>query len=431
VSAVPGFTLLVLEREALLWDEAGALLGRPGPDGPSLRAALPPRARVQLILAGPGLEVRCQETPALGRREQLEARRLMAGTAPAAHLLEPEPQAGGGHVLWLAAAGPDLAGWLCALRQTGARLARAVPWQRAFLGGPGCALHLVLFPGSAQLLVFRGRGLVCQRPLPLPGDARELGRLVAEELARLLPFIRHRHRGLAPGTLLATGASEPQARELACLGRDLGLEVVRGPELPAALLAGIERQGGLDLLPEAWRCTPLRRACRTAVRAAALALALALPGTQILLRRQEAALEREVRRAEAARETREALAREADAAARQRFGLLRVRRAEARQLRAAGQIERLGRRIFLGPGVELKRVEILQAPGEDLRHRFTVEGEASARQGLSTGALAAWYEHLAGHPGMALDPLGEVRVVDREQEPRQAVTRFKCGGLTP
>jgi len=90
------------------------------------------------------------------------------------------------------------------------------------------------------------------------------------------------------------------------------------------------------------------------------------------------------------------------------------------------QLEQLGVRLFQVPGgVDLRRVEITQVPGTDLRQRFTVEGGASTGRMFSLGALAAYYRHLETQPGLQLEPLKDVAVADGA---KAAQARFQLGG---
>jgi len=163
-------------------------------------------------------------------------------------------------------------------------------------------------------------------------------------------------------------------------------------------------------------------------------MALLGAGSKAALAHQERILRAEALRAEAAAEQRKAFEREGEEAARLRFGLLRVRWAEARQKQVVEQLEQLGLRLFKVPGgVELHRVDIRQTPGEELLQRFTVEGVALTRQGFSMGALTDYYNHLAAHPQVKMDPVKDVEVVDRTAKgPRErALTQFSFSGETP
>jgi hypothetical protein len=454
VSAHP-YTLRLLDHGARLLDGAGQLLAAlPEPDAAAaeaLRRLLPPRAPVQLILGGALLQ--CAEVPALAPRERRAvARRLAPGQdgLRAAQALDPDPLAEGGHVLWMAAhPRRDLDRWLELLTQARARPVSAVPWQRALLaagrpGEPG-ALYLTLEPGAAHLLFFRGRNLRFTRMFPPPeldprdpgaAGIRALDQLVAEELSLLLQFLQQKHRGWAPTALFGVGLPEAAEPAMAALGRSLGLAFSPlGPDLAAFLLEGAARErrrkGGLDLIPHELREARRRGLFRAVVRGAVAALVLLGGATEAFLRHHERVLLREAVKAEAAREQRRALAQAGEAAARLRFGLLRLRRAEDRQKRAVERLEQLGVRLLQVPrGLALQKVEVSQAPGDELANRFQVEGWARTGKAFSLGFLVAYYRHLAGFPGMKLAPLHRVMVQDR-QEGEPGTTRFHLEGTAP
>jgi hypothetical protein len=460
------FTLLVLDQGARLLDAAGEVLLELGPDGrgQALRAALPARAHVQLILAGSGLAVQCVESPFLDPREQAEVQRRMVRSIPgpeplnAGAALDPDPQAEGGHVLWLAShPRREMDDWLEVLAEAGARPVAALPWQRALLAASprdeAHALHLTLEPGAGRLLFFRGRSLRFTRVFPLPAaldqrpwgpDAtREFCRVAGEELALLLQFIQQKQRGVALTTLFTVGLGPGPGAEVAAMAQGLGLALESlGPELPAFLLAGAarerQRKGWLDLVPAEVREARRRRVLRTVVWASALGMALVGAGAKGFLIHGERQLRREAVRAEEALAHRREVMRQGEEAARLRFGLLRVRQAEARQRLATEQLERLGLSVFQVPdGVELQKVEISQVPGDRVQETFQLDGSARTQGGFSLGNLAQYYDHLAEHPGTKLDPLREVTVADQGAgdpagpAPAQAVTRFHLGGTAP
>lgn len=463
------FTLLVRDHDAHLWDDAGNLLAnldRQGPNGwavagEGLRAVLPAKAPVQLIFAGSRLNVLCQDSPRLNPREQAEVQQRLAGNSEnsepqnTAHALDADPQAEGGHVLWMASQPrSEMDELLDALKETGARPVFAMPWQRAFLGTAKqelpSAVYLTLAAGVGNLLFFRGRSLSYTRTFPVPPEmdpqalsdpeVEALCHLAQEELARHLQFIRQKHRGLALTNLFTVGLPEAHVPAMATMGQTLGLTAASlGPSLPAFLLAGAERErrrkGSLDLIPPETRAPAKQRMSRALVWTAGAGLVLIGLGAQALFFYFESALGREAVRAEAARDSRKVLTEAAAQASRQRFGLLRLRQAEQRQGRAMQQLEELGLRIFQVPaGVELQKVQISQAPGNALAHRFTADGVAITRQGFSMGTMADYFKHLTGHPGMRLDPLKEVTVMDSSEtglSPEHALTRFRLEGTAP
>jgi hypothetical protein len=459
-------TLLVQDQGAQLLDPDGQWLAQLDPVDPdlvpALRRRLPARASVQLVFATTHLTVRCQPAPRLSRRERaaVQQRLLREEESPeaqnSAQVLDPDPLAEGGHVLWLASQPRrELDLWLDALKKAGARAVFALPWPRAFLpetrsDRPG-SVYLTRVSGAGHLLCFRGRALTYLRVFPWPEgldpdtrsepDQLVLGSLVSAELSRLLQFIRQKHRDLVLATLDAVGL--PAVPALTRVAGSLGLELTPlEPDLAAFLKAGADRErrrkDGLDLIPEASRDSLDRRMARALVWTAAAGLILIGLGTRVWHGRHEASLEREAVRAEAARDRRRALAQEAEHAARQRFGLLRLRRAEQRQGQAVAQLERLGLGLFTVPsGVQLERLEILQLPGDAVRHRFTVAGAAVTRRGFSMGPLADYLLQLADYPGLDLEPLQEVVVTDRRSgeapgfRPEQALTRFQLRGTAP
>jgi len=461
------YTLLVLDQGARLLDGAGQLLLEL-PEGaaaaPALRQALPAKAAIQLIFASSRVTIRCLDTPVLTRREQADVQQRLARSAPvqddanAATALDPDPLADGGHVLWLARQPRrDMDLWLEILAQASAKPVAALPWQRALLAAgrqdTSHALYLTLEPGAGRLLFFRGRNLRFARIFPLPAAldqrpwnpeaTREFCRVAGEELGLLLQFIQQKQRGADLAKLFTVGLGPNPGPEVEAMTQGLGLTLESlGPDLPAFLLAGAgrerQRKGWLDLIPLEVREARRRRTLRTVVRVSAAAMILVGGGAKALLMRGEAALEREAVRAEAALAQRQEVIRQGDAAARLRFGLLRVRRAEARQKQATEQLEQLGLSLFQAPvGVELQKVEISQLPGDNLRQRFQLDGSARTLGGFSLGALAAYFRHLAGRPGMKLEPLRQVTVVDQSggEGPaparEQAVTRFHLGGTEP
>lgn len=434
-------TLLVTHPGARLFDGDGALMEELAGPG-DLRAELPPKAAVQVLLDHPQLNVSCHEVPRLSPREQREAQgRLAAVQADqeGAQALEVDPLAQGGHVLWLASQPRKvLEPWLEALTEAGARPLIAMPWQRAFLAAlpqdrPG-ALYLLLEPGAGRLLFFQGRSLRFLRAFPLPEPLEP--RPLAEELSRLRQFIQLKNRGIALRTLSVLGLPEALGAAMEEVARTLGLELELLAQAPTPfLLDGADRErhhkGALDLLPLAIREARRRRLFRALVWTAAGGLFLLTAGTKFFMAHHEAALAREAARAELARAEREVLAREGEEAARLRFPLLRLRWAENRQVKAAEAMEQLGLRLFQVPeGVTLEKVEVHQLPGGG--QRFVLEGSAVTRGGFSMGALAAYFNHLAAHPHLVLEPLREVAVVDRAaaegRKPERALTRFRLEG---
>jgi hypothetical protein len=449
------FTLVIADTVACLLDDRGkrlvSLPREPAQWGPRLQQHLPRGASVQLVLMGARVEVATQEVPALSRREAQEVTARLAGQSREprrlGQTLDGDPRAEGGHVLWTASVlRIDMDAWLKALDAAQARLLFAVPWQRALLMEAARpdepdTLILTLEPGAGRLLQFQGRALRCVRAFATP-VAREEGAalvaVVASELGRLLQFVRQRHRGTAPITLRVAGLPEALAPALTAMAQaqGLGLSPV-GSDLAVCLKAGADRErrrrGGLDLRPIEIREARQRRVYRRVVWSAASAiLCLGLAG-KIFFLRQEAALVHEALRAEADLDHRRILAREGEAAARLRFGWLRLRWAEHRVALAATRLEALGLSLLKVPaGVELGGVEVLQAPGEEVSHHFTVQGSAHSRKNFSVGRVASYLAQVAAHPGLKLEPLKEVAVADGAKGALDhAQARFQFEGTSP
>lgn len=447
------FTLWVDDRGGRLLDGAGALVAeRPVAGAADLARLLPRHGAVQLVLAGPRVRVVCAEVPALAPRERRDAARRLAREAglgeglDLAQALEPDPRAEGGHALWIAGAPRDLQEpWLAALGPV--RPLAAVPWQRALLAAgprePAGRLLLVLEPGAAHLLFFRGAGLRFTRTFTLPPELDlagpdaatlgELARMAGEELTIMLHFLRQKHKGEPPAALGVVGLAEAGVAALGALdlpvtglGPDLGAFLARGAHLERG------RRDRLDLLPEEVRHARRIAVARAVVRAAVAGLVLLGGGAKVVLGRQERRLAAEALQAEAAARNRQALVREGEEAARLRFGLLRLRRAEERQRKAVELLERLGVGLLKVPaGVDLGKVEVRQEPGDDLALRFQVEGQVRTGHAFSLGILAGYYEQLRALPGMRLEPLKDITVADGEDGPKlpeQAVARFRIGG---
>lgn len=444
------FSLLVRDQGARLLNGAGEAMGEVPCEAGALREILPPRARVRLILAGAGLGVLCAEVPYLSPQERRDVARRLAGEAGlpagAAHCLERDPQAAGGHVLWMAGyPRAELDGWLEALRGAGATPVGAVPWQRALaaagLGDRPSTLFLVMERGEARLVYFRGRGLRFMRAFPLPPELaqdppaedalRELSRLAGEELSLLLHFLQQKHRGALPAALSIVGlpaealpALEALDLDLTVLSPDLGAFLVRGADLEG------QRKVGLDLVPQEIRDARRAALLRAVVRGGVAASLLLGAGAKGFLVHHERVLTREALEAEASAERRKALERAGEEAARLRFGLLRVRRAEERQVREVEELEQLGLRLMrASEGMELRKVEILQDPANDLVHRFSVEGTSRSGRLFSLGFLAAYVRRVEEHPGLKLEPLKDVAVEDGGAD--RALATFRLAGTAP
>jgi len=467
------YTLLIEERGAKLWNPEGRFLVSL-PDVPAglpkrrewgevLKEHLPAKAKVQLLLTQSNLDIQCQEVPYLSAKEQRDVSGRIASaqaageTYNAAHALDRDPNADGGHQLWVVShPALDMQEWVAALSFAGAELVFATPWQRAFLAAldqdSPAGLFLALESGTGRLIFFKGRSLVLMRTFRLPEDidledprddgAELLLELVAEETARTVQFIKQKHRGIAFEELQIVGLPEIPTALVERLGRGLHL-AVKGlaPLLSAFLLRGMQREkgrkDGLNLVPlEIQEALKLRLLRLSVWIAAAVMLAL-LGAAQIYLSSSESNYRSALRQAETARDQRKTLAQEAAKASRLRFGLLRLRCAEQRQSASLEHLEALGLALFEVPsGLVLEKVEIAQAPGDPLSHRFTVEGTALTRKRFSAGPLAVYLARLHAFPDMHLDPLQDISVsdrasVDKSLTPEQAIIRFKLTGVAP
>lgn len=470
----PPFTLFIEERGAKLWSPEGALLAElpDVPVGQELRRTwgdilgqhLTPGANVQLLLRHQTLTVTCQDVPFLSPKERQEvAARVVAADAGEVVLnwdagLDVDPHSDGGHQLWVGAhPAAEMWAWLGAIKLGKGALVFATPWQRALLAGmdheaqvPRDRLVLALEGGAGHLLYFRGQGLVLQRSFRLPegvdpadldeGTGELLVEAIAEELGRSLQFLKQKHRGAAFDTLNLVGLPQLPAGLEDRLGRGLRLKLeVLSPDLASFLLkgAGIERscRDGLNLVPEEVLQARKQKLLRVGVWITATVI-LAMCGlTTLVLLNQERAQRLEADRAEQARNQRRALGQARDQAMKARFPLLRVRTAEQRQLEATTQLSALAEALFAAPeGMTLENVEILQMPGEKVRHQFTVEGVARTQRQFSVGPLANYMARLSAHPGLLLSPQRQVEVLDRVPQgvkapDEQALTRFTLEGV--
>jgi hypothetical protein len=465
------FTLLILDHCALLLDGTNTLLATlpsfyalgAREAGPDLRALLPPKSQLQLILAGPGVAIQCTDVPFLSAKERKEVHLRLSkaagdpGTLHAAHAVDVDPLAEGGHVLWSASQPrDDLDPWLTLLQRAGATPVFITPWQRALLAAAQqvhpSALYLTLETGLARVIFARGHNLRFTRTFPLPKDldplhlndanAGELRQMIEEELSLLLQFIQQKHRGVAPSALFTVGLPASPIPILAPVARNLGLALTNlATDLPAFLIEGAnrerQRKARLDLLPEEIRKARSLATYRILVRAGAAAMVLICGGTAALVRHHVQVLEQEAVKAENGLEQRQLMAKQGEEASRLRFALLRVRQGEQRQRQATEHLERLGVRLLQPPpGVVLSRVEITQASGTGLAQAFKVEGAARTRREFSVGALVTYLDRLAAEPGLKLEPLQEFSVADSPAGtslgmPEQAQTTFKLGGTAP
>lgn len=462
-------TLVLQDREARLLDAQGEVLLVLPPllDSPELRqearaalaAHLRPGHPVDLVIASASLEVQCQEVPYLSPGEVREAGMRLVASAQgsedchAGAVLLADAEAEGGHVLWVAMAPKALLDpWLELLSRLGAALHVAVPHSFLMVKGLGTErprdLLVLGIEGAAGRVGFlRGPSLLFTRTFWLPegldpddpAHHEELLEVLAEELGRVLQFVKQKHRGVSLDTLRVLGLESLAPDALAALARTLRLKVEPVGESPrgfmAAALAQVrEERDLLNLMPreilEARRIRTLRRAAWACAAAVATLGLLTWAGMGLAVRRMAS----EADRAEAAMAQRRTLLAEKDRVARIRFPLVRVRAAEARQAAAATQLEGLALRLLEVPvGVRLESVEITQMPGEPLRWRFQVVGTALTREAFSLGPVAQYLQGLKVHPGLELSPLRDITVSDREGlgTRETAVSRFAVEGVSP
>jgi len=465
------FTLLILDQNARLLDGTNMLLatlphthstGSREAD-PDLRALLPAKSEVQIILASTGVAISCTDVPSLTTRERKEVHLRLTKAAGdqralnSAYAVDVDPLAEGGHVLWsVSQPREELDPWLALLQEAGATPIFITPWQRALLAEaqqpPPSVLYLALETGLARVIFARGHNLRFTRTFPLPKDldplhlnkanAGELRQMIEEELSLLLQFIQQKHRGLAPTALFTLGLPASPVPVLTQVAQNLGLALTNlATDLPAFLIAGANRErqckDRLDLLPEEIREARNLSTYRVLVRTGAAAMLMICGGTAALVQHHVKILEQEAVKAENGLEQRQWMAKQGEEASRLRFALLRVRQGEQRQRQATEHLERLGVRILQPPpGVVLRRVEITETSGAGLAHSFKVEGAARTRSEFSMGALVTYLDRLAAEPGLKLDPLRDFLVADSPGgtsvgKPEQAQTTFKLGGTAP
>jgi len=461
-------TLLIDDRGAGLWTAEGRCLGAlpDAPPGPGKRAAwaaalrdlAEPGTEVQFLLAHSTLSVQCQDAPYLTVREQREvALRTAAaeeeggGGRACAATLDPDPSAEGGHVLWIAShPGYEMADWLGALQGAGLSMVQAVPLQRVLLRGleahgdlPRDRILLVVKPGrEGHLLIFRGRSLQLTRAFALSGDPDADEEVLYEEVSRLLQFYKQKHRELAFKSLFVVGLAEISSSLQTRIQGTLRLEAALlatdyWPLLQQGCRLERSRRDGLNLVPLEVRQALQRRLFTGTVWVAAVLLAGLFVIAGGVLLTQEAMLRREVLRSAQTLAERESHGAEDTLILNARLPLLRVRLAEARQADAIRTTSRLAARLLEAPqGIQLEKVEILEAGGDARGHRFTVTGLSTTSHAFSMGPLAQYLYALGREPGLKLAPVSEVSVSDRMEEGRErieqrAVTRFTLQGTAP
>ncbi len=458
------FVLVMEDQGAALRDGEGQLvLALPGvaagPQrraewGAALRGVIPRGAELRVALGQSSLTVNCQDAPFLGASELRDTARRMGaaeggGTASTAAAMDADPAAEGGHVLWVASLPSREMHDLVALSEDlDLRFTQATPWarllQRGLEGGPELHReHMVLAvdEGQGRLCVFRGPGLLLQRAFRMPEDEDDETRLerVVQELARTLQFVKQRQRNITVDHLLLVGMEAPSAPFLDRL-KGLRLTALEGPaDLWSVLWRGLERErkGGLNLVPVEVLEAQSRKVARLVLWVASV-LVLALMGTMwAWLRWSVDQRAKDADQMEATLAQRKSLQAQRHEVVGARVPLLRLRMAEARQVQAGQALGRLGALLLEAPeGVALEKVEVLQAPGEPLKHRFVVTGTALTEPSFSAGPLSLYLARLQAYPGLVLQPMREVQLLDRRDEndtkiDQHAVARFTLEGSAP
>lgn len=468
------YTLVFEDQGAKVWDGDGQVLAElpdalPGATrrrawGEILAGCLPKNAKVQILFAHGKVEIDCQDVPYLSPRERRDVAQRVTLTQNSpetknlALALDVDPNAEGGHQLWIARhPEAEMQDCLGALAFAGAGLVFATAWQRAFRAAVPdelpAQIFLALESSLGRLVVFHGRGLLLMRAFRLPpgidlealdeAGGELLTEVVVEEAARTLQFVKQKYRGMTFEALNVVGLADSPAHLIERLGRGLRLKIASfAPSLPEFLLRGMAREkehGGLNLVPMEIQEALKLRVLRGAVWGAAAVILLLLGGAQGLLMRDEARLKQDLAQAEIAKLQRQKLVEEAAEAGRQRLGMIRLKRAEARQKASTEHLAQVGVLLFeVPPGISLEKVELAQIPGEAIRFHFEVTGSAITHKAFSVGPLAEYVGHLGKHPGMQLEPLREISVSDRTPingrtlgASEMAVTRFKLLGVTP
>jgi hypothetical protein len=458
-------TLLLDDQGAALYDDAGQLLrwlptAEPGAErrglwAEALREHLAKDAEVQILLGQSGLLLQCQEAPFLTPGEQRDvAVRVFAAESGKDHLvsaaaLDADPAADGGHVLWLAAQPrADMDDWVAAIQGASCVPAYAMPLQRALLRGmdglgelPLDRITLAMDPGLVgHLCIFHGRFLALQRSFLVPADVAEAEEVIYEEVSRLVQFFKQKNRTVAFRAIQILGLPELSRSFQDRITGSLRLEpTFLAPELWPLLREGLRkersRKDGLNLLPMELQEAGQLRVFRNLVWGAVTTLGLLFLGASAFLFSQEALLEREVNRAAQLLAEREARTADEERTVQARMPLLRVRLAERRQERAIAGLGQLGLAIFKAPsGIQLEKVEVLQAAGDEVNHTFEITGLAFTERSFSVGPLAQYLVALGRQPGVALQPVAEVTISDRvvdgrdKQLDQMAITRFTLKG---
>jgi len=462
----PLLTILVDDQGAWVRDQDGRLVGRLPDAAPgaqrqaawtaALREAAPQGTEVQLLFGHSTLLVQCQEVPFLNVKEvrDVASRLSSAASVAVAHqtagVMDPDPGAEGGHILWMAALPkPEMEDWAGAITGAGLTFAYALPTQRAMLRGmedveelPADRLVLTLERGyQGHLYVFHGRSLALARAFSVPEDEEAADEVVFEEVSRLLQFYKQKNRGITFTHLYLLGMRHlPSALQNRIQGTLRLATAVLSTDLWPLLLKGLaaerRRKDGLNLVPleiqEALRRKLLKGIVWTA---ATLMIALFIAGG-VLLYFQQRSLTFEADRAEEALARREARSTEEGRIVEARLPLLRTRLAERRQVEATRSIARLARVLLQAPqGIRLERVDISEIAGDPSTHRFQVVGLSVTDRAFSVGPLAVYAEAVSREEGVRLAPITQVSVSDRldesERLDQRAVTRFTLEGTAP
>lgn len=466
-SPKPLLTILVDDQGAWVRDQEGQLVGRlpdavPGPQRRAawagvLRDAAPAGTEVQVLFGHGSLLVQCQDVPPLSSREVNDVAARFSGASSTAvphqtaGVVDVDPRAEGGHVLWLAGLPkPEMADWAEAIAGAGLTFAYAIPTQRAMLRGmedatdlPEDRLVLTLERGyQGHLFVFHGRSLALARAFSVPEDEDAADEVVFEEVSRLLQFYKQKNRNITFSSLYLLGMRHlSQALHNRIQGTLRLATVVLSTDLWPLLLKGLAveraRKDGLNLVPVEIQEAMRRRLMKGTVWIAAVAMVLLLITATFLLNVQQRALKAEADRAEEALAQREARSTEEGKVVSERLPLLQAKLAEHRQVIATRSISALARTLLQAPeGVRLEKVEISQVPGNTVSHHFKVSGVSLTGASFSVGPLARFAETISRMEGVRLAPITQVSVSDRMSETggfidQRAITRFTIEGTAP
>jgi hypothetical protein len=460
----PLLTILVDDQGAWVRDQDGQLVGRlqdaPAGEarraawGDALREAAPPGTQVQLLFGHSTLVVQCQEVPYLNAKEVRDvAARLSSVSNPAiphqaAGVLDTDPGAEGGHVIWVAGLpSAELQEWVEAIKRAGLTFGYAVPTQRAMLRGmedspdmPDDRLVLTLERGyQGHLYVFHGRSVALARAFAVPEDSEEADEVVYAEISRLLQFYKQKNRGITFSHIYLLGLRHLSPALQNRIQGTLRLSVaVVTTDLWPLLLKGLtlerNRRDGLNMVPLEIQEAFQRKLLRGTVWLAAGLMLLLFIAAGAMLYLQQLSLKFEADRAENALALREAKSTEDGRIVLQRFPLLQTKLAEQRQVEATKAIAHLAKLLLETPeGMRLEKVEINQVPGDAVSHQFKVSGLALTEKAFSVGPLAQYAEKLSHEKGVKLAPISEVEVSDRidtgaGEIDQRAVTRFTLEG---